>query len=164
FDVIAVFNEGKSLLQSPFLMQADLLILDLNMPGTDGLQTLDRLMKCQLSLKIIVLTSYVSAQLADQCKEMGAHGYLIKSEGLHRLLDSIDNVLCGRRIFPDFSNPEQQGGTNFSYLDEFLKKYKLTKREVEIIRMVCNDHNSKEIADKLCLSTFTVQTHRRNIV
>lgn len=164
FDVIAVFAEGKSLLQSSSLMEADLLLLDLNMPGTDGLQTLDRLKKRQLSLKIIVLTSYVSAQLADQCREMGAHGYLIKSEGLHRLLDNIDKTLHGRKVFPDFSSPEQQGEVNFSYFDEFLKKYKLTKREVEIIRMVCNDYNSKEIADKLYLSAFTVQTHRRNIV
>src|SRR5690606_10183197 len=120
--------------------------------------------KCQLSLKIIVLTSYVSAQLADQCREAGAQGYLIKSEDLHRLLDNIEHALSGRLVFPDFSTQESLGGTDFSYFDEFLKKYKLTKREVEIIRMVCNDYNSKEIADKLYLSTFTVQTHRRNIV
>jgi len=164
FDVVAEFADGKSLLQSALLTRADLLLLDLNMPGMDGLQTLDRLKKSHLPLKIIVLTSYVSAQLADQCREAGAQGYLIKTEDLHRLLDRIDHILHGELVFPDFSSPEQPGGSDFSYFDEFLKKYKLTKREVEIIRMVCNDYNSKEIADKLYLSTFTVQTHRRNIV
>src|SRR5690606_34845152 len=164
FDVVAEFADGKSLLQSALLTRADLLLLDLNMPGMDGLQTLDRLKKSHLPLKIIVLTSYVSSQLADQCREAGAQGYLIKTEDLHRLLDRIYHILNGELVFPDFSCPEQQGGSDFSYFDEFLKKYKLTKREVEIIRMVCNDYNSKEIADKLYLSTFTVQTHRRNIV
>jgi len=164
FNVIATFNDGRSLLQSPALANADILLLDLNMPNTDGLQALERFKELQLPLKVIVITSYLSPQLAQQCKEAGAAGYLVKSEDLYHLVRNIQRAISGEPVFPDFSQVEQAAGNDFSYFDEFLKKYKLTKREVEIIRMVCNDFSSKEIADKLCLSTFTVQTHRRNIV
>lgn len=162
--VIATFNDGRLLLQSPMLANADVLLLDLNMPNIDGLQVLDELQRLHLSLKIIVVTSYLSPQLAEQCRSAGAAGYLVKSEDLHQLIENIDDVLSGKAVFPDFSRPEQHTDNDFSYFDEFLKKHKLTKREVEIIRMVCNDFNSKEIANQLYLSTFTVQTHRRNIV
>lgn len=164
FEVIATFNDGKSLMQSDALAAADVLLLDLNMPNVDGLQVLDRLKKSRLSLKIIVITSYLSAQLAEQCREAGADGYLVKSEDLYHLGSSIQHVLAGQTVFPDFAQPEPHATDNFSYFDEFLKRYKLTKREVEIIRMVCSDYSSKEIADQLYLSPFTVQTHRRNIV
>ena len=163
FRIIATFNEGRALMQSPMLASADVLLLDLNMPGADGLQALDELNRLGLGLKVIVVTTYLSSQLVEKCREAGASGYLVKSEDLYQLTTMIDRVLAGERVFPDFSQ-HQAIHDDFSYFDEFLKKYKLTKREVEIIRLVCDDHHSKEIAHKLCLSTFTVQTHRRNIV
>ncbi len=163
FRIIATFNDGKALLQSPALAAADVLLLDLNMPGVDGLQALDELNRLGLPLKIIVVTTYLSSRLVEQCREAGASGYLVKSEDLSQLTRMIDVVLAGEKSFPDFSR-QQTSPHDFSYFDEFLKKFKLTKREVEIIRLVCDDRHSKEIANKLCLSTFTVQTHRRNIV
>ena len=163
FRVVATVNDGRTLLQSLELHDADILLLDLNMPGMDGLQVLDELGKLSLALKVIVVTTYVSSQLAEQCRAAGASGYLVKSEDLYQLTRMIEEVMAGKQVFPDFS--QKSNVTNdFSYFDEFLKKYRLTKREVEIIRLVCEDLHSKEIADKLYLSTFTVQTHRRNIV
>lgn len=163
FRVMATLSDGRTLVQSPELHSADVLLLDLNMPGMDGLQALEELQKLNLDLKIIVVTTYLSPQLAEQCRAAGANGYLVKSEDLFQLTRMIDDVLEGKQVFPDFSQ-KSNIENDFSYFDEFLKKYKLTKREVEIIRLVCEDLHSKEIADKLYLSTFTVQTHRRNIV
>lgn len=162
-DVLASFNDGRSLLQSPLLTKADVLLLDLNMPQIDGLQLLDRFRTLGLSLKIIVITSYVSAELAAQCRNAGASGYLVKTEKLHCLISTIEDVIAGIPVFPVFS-ASNETTNDFSYFDEFLKKYRLTKREVEIIRLVCNDFSSKEIAKQLFLSPFTVQTHRRNII
>jgi len=72
-------------------------------------------------------------------------------------------VLEGKTVMPDFSERAEEDVNDFSYLDDFLKKYNLTKREAEVIQMVCKGYSSQEIADKLFLSSFTVQTHRRNI-
>ncbi len=163
FEIMATFTDGNSLLQSTSLPDADVLLLDLNMPGKDGLQVLDQINAMNLKLKILVLTSYFSKQLSEQCLANGANGYLLKSENLDRLAENIMAVIEGKTIFPDFSENAEEEANDFTYLDEFLKKYNLTKREAEVIQMVCKGYNSNEIAEKLFLSSFTVQTHRRNI-
>lgn len=166
FELVAAFQDGKSLLQSPALLDADLLLLDLNLPKADGLQVLEQLERLQLRLKVIVLTSYVSHQLAEQCRALGAAGYLVKSQDLNELANLIEEVLAGNPVFPkSFDNDNvEEVEAYFLYNDEFLKKYKLTKREVQIIQMVCKERNSEEIAQSLHLSPFTVKTHRRNII
>lgn len=163
FQIIMTFNDGNSLLQSTSLPDADVLLLDLNMPGKDGLQVLEQIGLMNLKLKILVLTSYFSKQLSEQCLAAGANGYLLKSENLDKLAENIVAVVEGKTVFPDFSESSEEDTNDFTYLDEFLKKYNLTKREAEVIQMVCKGYNSNEIAEKLFLSSFTVQTHRRNI-
>ncbi len=163
FNIVATFNDGNALMQSVLLADADVLLLDLNMPAKDGLMVLEEIKHMKLPVKILVLTSYFSKELAEKCKEAGAEGYILKSDNLEKLSETIFEVLNGNSKFPDFSQKTEDDPSDFSYLDEFLKKYNLTKREAEVIKMVCKGYNSKEIADKLFVSSFTVQTHRRNI-
>src|SRR5690606_7713265 len=75
FEIIATHTDGNALLQSQFLPNADVLLLDLNIPGKDGLQVLERLAGLGLKLKVLVLTSYFSKQLSEQCLGLGAKGY-----------------------------------------------------------------------------------------
>lgn len=166
FELLATFQDGKSLLQSPSLSLADVLLLDLNLPKMDGLQVLEHLYKQQARTKTLVLTSYLSHQLAAQCRELGAAGYLVKSQDLGKLTHWIDEVLAGSPVFPNSFENDNVEDTEAYFLsnDEFLKKYKLTKREVQIIKLVCQERNSDEIAHSLHLSPFTVKTHRRNII
>jgi DNA-binding NarL/FixJ family response regulator len=163
FTIVNTYNNGHTLMQSTSLPDADVLLLDLNMPGKDGLQVLDGIQAMQLSVHILVLTSYFSKELAEQCQKAGARGYILKSDNLDKLADTLLEVMDGKTVFPDFSKKTEEPPNDFSYLDEFLKKYNLTKRETEVIQMVCKGYSSNEIADKLFLSSFTVQTHRRNI-
>ncbi|WP_347372557.1 response regulator transcription factor [Aequorivita sp. Q41] len=163
FEIMETFNDGLSLLQYNSLADADVLLLDLNMPGKDGLQVLEKIGAMNLKLKILVLTSYFSQQLSEKCIAAGASGYFLKSENLDKLGFNIIDVLNGQTIYPNFSENSDEYTNEFTYLDVFLKKYNLTKREAEVIQMVCKGYNSNEIAEKLFLSSFTVQTHRRNI-
>ncbi|WGF91936.1 response regulator transcription factor [Aequorivita marisscotiae] len=163
FVITKTFTNGNALLQSTAVPDADVLLLDLNMPGKDGLQVLEEIKSMKLKAKILVLTSYFSKELAEQCQAAGANGYILKSDNLDRLADNILEVMEGKGVFPDFSMKTEEDPNEFTYMDEFLKKYNLTKRETEVIQMVCKGYNSKEIADQLYLSSFTVQTHRRNI-
>ena len=163
FTILATYNDGNALMQSSSLPDSDVLLLDLNMPGKDGLQVLDAIKTMNLNLKILVLTSYFSQELAEQCQKAGANGYILKSDNLDSLGDNILEVLNGKAVFPDFSQQVAETPNEFTYLDKFLRKYNLTKREAEVIQMVCKGYSSNEIADKLFLSSFTIQTHRRNI-
>lgn len=165
FKVIGCFNTGKALLQSTQLAKAQLVLLDLNMPELDGLYAIRQINDMGLPLKIVVITSYVSSQLAEECRKYDVAGYLVKSNDLKHLLDYLRRIANGEVIYPDFDralgNPEED---RFSYFDDFLKKYQLTKREVEIIKLICKDHSSQRIAERLHISIFTVQTHRKNII
>ena len=163
FEVIAEFYDGQSLLRSEALRNADLLLLDLNMPRTDGLEVLQALKTSARNLKIIVISAYTSQKLISECRERGACAYIVKTENLNGLKEIIMEVMQGKQIFPDLSSLESEIDDKFSYFDSFSIKYKLTKREVEIIKMVCVGKTSGDIAEELSLSTFTVQNHRKNI-
>ena len=163
FEIIAMVNNGIELLNNNRLFDADVILLDLNMPGLDGLNTLDQLKRKEVKAKIIVLTNYHSFELVKDCKLKGASGYIVKSDELQNLGTSILNVMDNRLVFPTFDEKEIPD-IKFSYFDDFLKKYKLTKREVEIIRLVCQNLRTKDIAERLYLSEFTVHTHRKNIM
>lgn len=163
FEIIAMVSNGIELLNNNLIFDADVILLDLNMPGLDGLQTLDQLKRKQVKAKIIVLTNYHSFELVKDCKLKGANGYMVKSDELQNLGTSILNVMDNKLVFPTFDERELPD-IKFSYFDDFLKKYKLTKREVEIIRLVCQNLRTKDIAERLYLSEFTVHTHRKNIM
>lgn len=163
FEIIAMMSNGMELLNSPLLGEADVILLDLNMPGVDGLKALQELQKRKIKAKIIVLTNYHSHELVKDCKANGANGYIVKSDELHKLAGNILEVMEGKEVFPNF-NEKEITETRFSYFDDFLKKYKLTKREVEIIRLVCQNLRTKDIAERLYLSEFTIHTHRKNIM
>ncbi|RZL50557.1 MAG: response regulator transcription factor [Pedobacter sp.] len=163
FEIIAMVSNGLELLNSAQLFTADIILLDLNMPGLDGLKALDELKRKKVNAKIIVLTNYHSFELVKDCKLKGASGYIVKSDELQNLASSILKVMDGKYVLPSFEEKELPD-VKFSYFDDFLKKYKLTKREVEIIRLVCQNLRTKDIAVRLYLSEFTVHTHRKNIM
>lgn len=163
FHVIAMVNNGLELLNSVVLDKADIILLDLNMPGLDGLKAITGLIEKEIKAKIIVLTNYHSFELVKDCKLRGASAYVVKSDELQNLANTILNVIAGKEVFPSFDEKENPDAS-FSYFDDFLKKYRLTKREVEIIRLVCQNLRTKDIAERLYLSEFTVHTHRKNIM
>lgn len=163
FEVIAMVSNGLELLNSPLLGTADVILLDLNMPGIDGLKALQELKSRNIKAKVIVLTNYHSQELIKDTRANGASGYIVKSDELHQLANALLKVMDGQSIFPSLHEKEVPD-SRFSYFDDFLKKYKLTKREVEIIRLVCQNLRTKDIAERLYLSEFTVHTHRKNIM
>lgn len=163
FEVKDTVTNGLDLLKSVALLNTDLVLLDLNMPGLDGLKTLEELKSRNLPAKIVIMTNYNAPELMRDCRLKGAHGYVVKSDRLELLGDTLLKVHQGNAAFATLEDA-QTSKPGFSYFDDFLKKHRLTKREVEIIRLVCQHQKTKEIAERLYLSEFTVHTHRRNIM
>src|SRR5690606_5563171 len=163
FTITGQFDDGQLLLQSSALVEADILFLDLNMPRTDGLKVLQQIRDKKIKVKTIVLTSYASEKLAAECRKLGASAYLLKTNNIENLILIIKDVMKGETFFETISTPISKEVNQFTYLDGFLHKYRLTKRETQIIKLICTGYSSSDIADKLALSAFTVQTHRKNI-
>ncbi len=155
-------NDGKQLIKSLRSNAVDMVLLDLNMPNLDGIKTLE-ILKTEFSrIKIIVLTNYNQPQLVEKIKKLGADGYILKSSASLVLKEAILKVSKGETYFEKELVSEAE--TNHYFIDDFMKKFQLTRREVEIIQMIEKEFTSKEIADTLYISEFTVGTHRKNIM
>lgn len=160
--VAATLNSGTELLHYLDKNKADLVILDLNMPGQDGLKCLNIIKQIYPATRVLVLTSYNQPELIEEVRKLKADGYLVKNTSADLLKDVVTRILDGYEYFPakETTQPIQETSVFF---DDFLRKYQLTRREVDIIRLICREMSSKQIAAELFLSEFTVTTHRKNI-
>lgn len=162
WEVLAPVNNGRELLNRLAAEPVDLVILDLNMPQLDGIKTLEIIKKQYPAIKILVLTNYNQPQLLAEVRKLGADGYLLKNSSTDLLKKALRSIQAGIPYFEVLVPQEAPASAYF--LDEFMKKYHLTKREVEIIKMVGSELTSKEIGIQLSISEFTVNTHRKNIL
>ena len=151
---------GRQLLERLQKHPADIALVDLNMPLLDGIATLKILNKNFPAVKVIVFTNYHQPKLIQEIKNLGAKGYLLKTSNSVTLKEAISAVAAGKTYFGDEiktpSIPSQ-------FEDDFTRKYQITKREVEILRMIAKGCTTKQIGERLFVSEFTINAHRRNI-
>jgi len=162
-EIVATVQNGFELMDTVAKEKPSLVILDLNMPGYDGLQCLQKIKANYTGTKVLVLTNYNQPELVEEVRKMKADGYLIKNSSAAALKEAITIILEGSTYFPDDTELKVIPDDSY-FFDNFLKKYQLTKREVEIIRLICREMSTKEIAASLFLSELTINTHRRNIL
>jgi DNA-binding NarL/FixJ family response regulator len=161
-EIAATVKDGFELMKVMPVTNPDIVLLDLNMPGYDGMQCLQKIKEAYPVTKVIVLTSYNQPELVEEIKKLKGDGYVVKNASTQQLLEAISKIIEGKKYFPESYNQAQEGSAFF--VDGFLKKYSLTKRELDIIRLVCREMSTKEMAAELFLSELTINTHRRNIL
>ncbi len=154
-------SNGRQLIDQLQQTPVDIALLDLNMPQLDGIDTLKILRKDFPQVSVIILTSYYQPELVREIKALGAKGYLLKTTATQQLKEAIAAVAAGHTWFTIDELPVPSASPFF--VDDFMKKYQLTKREVEIIRMIGSGFTTKGIGEKLFVSDFTINAHRRNI-
>lgn len=160
-EVIAVANDGNDLLRLTEKQLPDVILLDVNMPNMNGLDALKHIKKNFSSAKVIILSTYQEDHLIEKAKQYGANGYLLKNCNKDELIKTIFLVAEGKTCFP-YRIPKTD--RNFTYTDILLKKINLTKRELEITELIKEGLTNQQMAEKLFLSIFTVETHRKNIM
>jgi DNA-binding NarL/FixJ family response regulator len=133
----------------------DLVLLDLRMPGIDGISVIQQLRKSPDSPKVIVLTSYAQDELIYQAIKAGAWGYLLKDTSAEEIIKAISSVQAGKHYIPvDIS----------SRLAERMRRTDLTPRELQTLELLAEGHTNKEIATALKLSDYTVRHYVNNIM
>lgn len=160
--IVGSASNGREAISALAATQPDLLLMDLNMPGMDGLEALSEIRRRFPQLKVVILTMYDSVELARQVLSLGANGYLLKEHGKEELLTALRQVAAGGQYISEKIRHQMQPKEE-RFSDDFQKKLSLTQRELEILRLIARSYTNKEIADKLFLSELTVQTHRRNL-
>ncbi|HEY1047981.1 MAG TPA: response regulator transcription factor [Bacteroidia bacterium] len=146
----------------------DIVLLDLQMPVMDGIETAGVILKRFSRSKIIVLTMSDSKRQMVELLDMGVTGYVLKSTDELELTDAIFRVSEGGQYlskevddaWTQFLGNKSKFELNF----QKSERIELSEREKEIIRMICKQLSTQEIADKLSISTNTVKTHRNHIM
>lgn len=158
-EVVSYTHTGDEVQYILNQFKPQVLLLDLNIPGKNGLEVLKDCKANNPDVKVIILTMYNNESIVDKAIKYGANGFLLKNCTTKELFESIEHV----QIFSDFY---LGNGINRSILDQnedFYKKIKITAREKEIIKELALGLNVPKIAEKLHISPFTVETHKKNI-
>lgn len=143
--------------------EPEIILLDISLPDTDGLQLCELIRKNNKYSKIIGLTSANDSSIIMQLLQRGANGYLLKNMERDELLEAIDKVIDGKIFLSKGANEKvlEQFSSISSAMDDMPA---ITRREKEILLLLEEGLNGPQIAEKLFISPFTVETHRRNLM
>jgi len=153
--VIGTTGSGAEALKFVAREKPDLLLLDLRMPGMDGISVLRALQSVQAPPKVLVLTSYEQDELIYQAIKAGAQGYLLKDTSETELIAAITVVHAGRRYIPiDIA----------ARLADRMMRSDLTPRELQTLELLAKGSTNKQIAATLSLSDYTIRHYVNNIM
>jgi DNA-binding NarL/FixJ family response regulator len=162
FDVVGEANDGPSTLALVRSTEADVIVLDLSMPGRTGVELVSQIKHENAKARILVLTMHAEQQYAVRAFKAGAAGYLTKESASAELVAAVTKVAAGG-VYVSLSMAEQLAQSLTEPVDT-LPHQRLSDRELEVFRRICRGQTISEIADTLCVSTKTVSTYKTRIL
>lgn len=166
--VIGEAGNGVEALETARNLRPDILVLDIRMPELNGLDAAARLKDVSPGTKAVILSMHDSEEYVLQALDAGAYGYLLKDTDKAEFLKALKQVHSGNKYFSGaVSNVLANRLLNaqtFSRKTAAGEPYHLTRREKEILRLIIDGKNNKDIADALDKSVRTIETHRFNIM
>jgi DNA-binding NarL/FixJ family response regulator len=162
--VLGRCTNGKDAVAQAELLQPDLVLMDVNMPGMDGIEATKRLLKVSPGSRVLILSMYGHKEFVLEVMEAGACGYLLKNAGKNELIEALRTVASGGKYVARELATLIANGDRFKDRRGETRYGALSKREVDIVRLILQERTSQEIAEALFLSSETVETHRRNIM
>lgn len=158
---------GEEALEQVKLLKPDILVMDISMPGMRGFEAIRKIHEYDPKIGILTLTIHDTEAMFRGAMEAGAHAYVLKSDLDHRLIEAVE-ALCENRPFfsPSISRTvmksfvERNHGSQPGIQDPAV----LTRRQLEVLKLVARGKSNKEVASYLGISTRTVEAHRYQIM
>ena len=150
-------NDGEQLLDIIRLKQPHVVITDIRMPKMDGITVTKQIKQEFPHIKIMALSMFDQADAVKQMLNAGVDGYILKNAPLKEVVNAIKTLSQGKKYF------DSQIDTEDLSIDEASTDYVLTKRQLQILKLIGDGLSSREIADKLSIGVYTVDTHRKNM-
>jgi DNA-binding NarL/FixJ family response regulator len=167
-DVVYDSDDGLSFIKFAEKQDVDVLLLDLQMPLLNGFEVCKRLKEVNTNIKILIVSQLTSKEAIHQIMECGANGFFTKNSPPELLEEAIRNVIEKDYYFDiELAAVIREAILWEKKIDidsDLTVKVMLSPREVEIVKMVSTEMCSKEIAEKLFISTRTVEQHRKRIM
>ncbi|MDA9228316.1 response regulator transcription factor [Flavobacteriales bacterium] len=160
FRVKRVFQSPKKALHYLNSNVIEIVFCDINMPEINGLDLIKKIKKINSDCKVIMISMYTEKNIIKKALENNADGYLTKNCSIEDIKTVISNNYSTEKKFISKTINNYDKNDN----DAFLLKYKLTKREKEIISHILKEKSNSEIGELLQISKRTVETHRKNIM
>jgi DNA-binding NarL/FixJ family response regulator len=164
-EVVAEVSNGKEALEILDDTLIDLVVMDINMPEMDGITATKEIKEKYNDVKVLALTMSNDDLHIRQMIQAGASGYIMKSAGRNELKDAIMTIVNGKHYFSDEATHsimmDLVKGKGKSSSSELVH---ITDRELEILELIIKEFTNQEIAEKLFISSRTVDAHRRNLL
>lgn len=166
-EVVGEADDGAAALDLIVTAVPDVVLLDLRMPGYDGLWTLEQLRSQDIEVPVLVLTTFDDDTLVLEALRAGARGYLLKDVTLEQLTRAVETLAGGGTLIsPSITDrlvrAVQNGSAPLS--DDAPPTQELTEREVEVVRLMAEGYNNREISGVLYLAEGTVKNHVSTIL
>lgn len=162
FNVIGFADNGRKAIDKINELHPDILLFDVNMPVLGGIETLAEIRKNNINVKVIMLTIHNEREYLIKAVELGCDGYILKESDSDELKNAIYNVYEGKRYIQPNMTPMLN-----SYLaskaEDDKKLVGLTKREIQVLKLVAEGMFNRDIAERLEISERTVKNHIANI-
>ncbi len=165
-EVVGEADNGRDAIQLTGKLLPHLVLMDLNMPGMNGIEAI-RCIKLRFpDIRVLVLTIHKTDEYIHESLKAGADGYILKDATHHELNVAIHNILKGKiYLSPDISEKVVCTYRNHGSTSGISSSWDaLTNREREVLKLVAEGHPNKYIAEYLCLSVKTVEKHRSNLM
>lgn len=165
-EVAGTVASGKGLLGLVRDMQADVLLLDVNLPDMGEEDLLQQIRALRPDLKIIYLTLLRGTRYVHRLTRYNIQGYILKNATIEELLLALQTVQDGGSYFSKdihIGDRDEDFRNTITIEDKQIDEI-LSRRELEVLRLICKEFSNAEIADKLFLSVSTVETHRKNLI
>jgi DNA-binding NarL/FixJ family response regulator len=164
-EVIGEASDGVQFLEVIKEKKPDVVLMDISMPKMDGVEATQNAIQIDPEIKIITLSMFSDADYYQKMVAAGTKGFLVKETGIDELRKAIQIVYDGgtyfsqqllQNIIVNISNPTVKSSRN--------KAVELTRREEEVLELICKGYSNKEIADALFISQKTVEGHKSNLM
>ncbi|WP_459210641.1 response regulator transcription factor [Aquimarina rhabdastrellae] len=160
--IVGEATNGKDALQVIQEKEVDIAILDINMPMLNGVEVTQKINELKLDTKVLFLTMEDTPEFITQSIDIGAAGYIVKNRGKEELETALERIAQGEKYF----GPEAKDVIFNRYVQKKKneQEVRLTRREIEVLKLIADGHSTRQISEKLFIAHATVETHRRNLI
>ena len=164
--VVGEADDGKNIVAQAAKLAPNVVVMDVAMPGLNGIEATRKIVKANPHTKVIALSGHADRHLVREMLKAGASGYVLKNRAYEELVRAIGEAMKGKT----YLSPEVTQGVVDTYIKGALKPGEnpafavLTDREREVLQMLAEGRSTKEMADEVSVSVKTIETHRHNIM